>query len=64
MVKRIVRWVLAVSAAALVALPIVSCGESSSPSGTSAPAAGQVNYKCSGCGKTAEAAPSAAAPSC
>ena len=28
------------------------------------PAAGQVNYKCSGCGKTAQAGASEAAPSC
>lgn len=42
-----------------------ACKEGKAPAQGSQPAAEQqVTYKCAGCGKTAQAAASAAAPSC
>lgn len=64
MLKPLARLAL-VLVAAFVALPLLSCGESSAPSSSppaSPPAAEQVTYKCA-CGKTAVVDAKAAAPS-
>lgn len=66
MLKRLARSMAASVAAAVLALLLVSCGESStpSPSSTSTPAPSNVSYKCAGCGKTESAPASVSAPSC
>ncbi len=53
MLKSLARFTAASVAAAILALPLISCGESStpSPSNTSTPAPSKVSYKCAACGK-------------
>lgn len=64
MLKSLTRLGLSLAAAAALSLALVSCGESSAPSGTPPAGSTQASYKCAGCGKTQSVATSAAAPSC
>jgi hypothetical protein len=56
--KTFLRAAATLAAAAILALPLVSCGSPSSPPSSGS---GEVTYKCA-CGKTKTAAASAAAP--
>jgi hypothetical protein len=61
--KFIHRLAMAIVASAGIGA-VVGCGESQPAATPSAPAAGDVTYKCAGCGKTVTAASTASAPSC
>lgn len=61
---KLICWFTMIIVVAAAIGAMTSCGESAPSAAPSTPSAGDVTYKCKGCGKTATAAATASAPSC